>query len=156
MYKQELKRRDTKRTFGQVSNKKLEQLLAILKGPLKLTDTTDELFVRRKVLDYTNTIMNAAAEKAVAGGGSQSLTRKNNRIQFVECMTLDHVKPFYLKVNEVFQRHELDGRNSDNIPKDFYDVVVEQFNNAAFTPYSRLLPDLHNDFAAVFPLPFDD
>ena len=103
MYKQELKRRDTKRTFGQVSNKKLEQLLAILKGPLKLTDTTDELFVRRKVLDYTNTMMNAAAEKAVAGGGLQSLTRKNDRIRFVECMTLDHVKPLYIKVNEVFR-----------------------------------------------------
>ena len=50
----------------------------------------------------------------------------------------------------------MDGQNSDNIPKDFYDVVVEQFNNAAFTPYSPLLPDLHNDFAAVFPLPFND
>jgi hypothetical protein len=156
MYKQELKRRDTNRTFGQVSNKKLEQLLAILRGPLKLTDTTDELFVRRKVLDFTNAIMNAVAEKAVAGGGSRSLTRKNDRIRFVECMALDHIKPLYLKVNEVFRRHELDGRNSDNIPKDFYDVVVEQFNNAAFTPYSRLLPDLHNDFEARFLLPFDD
>ena len=50
----------------------------------------------------------------------------------------------------------MDGRNSDNIPKDFYDVVVEQFNNAAFTPCSRLLPDLHNNFAAVFALPFDE
>ena len=156
MYKQELKRRDTTRTFGQVSNKKLEQLLAILKGPLKLTDATDLLFVKRKVLDYTNTIMNAAAEKAIAGGGSRSLTRKNDRIRFVECMTLDHIKPLYMKVNEVFTRQELDGRNSDNVPKDFYDVVAEQFNNTAFTPYSRLLPDLHDDFAARFTLPFDD
>ena len=69
-------------------------------------------------------------------------------------MVLDHVKPLYLKVNEVLRRFELDGRNSDNVPADFYDVVVEQFNNAAFVPYSRVLPDLHEDYAVSFPLPF--
>jgi hypothetical protein len=47
----------------------------------------------------------------------------------------------------------LDGRKSDNIPDDFYDVVTREFNNEAFTPYSRPLPDLHDDFAEAMPLP---
>jgi hypothetical protein len=48
----------------------------------------------------------------------------------------------------------LDGRNSDNIPDDFYDVITREFNNKVFTPYSRPLPDLHDDFAEAMPLPF--
>ena len=56
-------------------------------------------------------------------------------------MVLDTVKPLYFKVNECMERYELDGRNSDNIPDDFYDVVTREFNDEAFTPYSRALPD---------------
>jgi hypothetical protein len=71
-------------------------------------------------------------------------------------MVLDTVKPLYFKVNECMERYELDGRNSNNIVEDFYDSISREFNNEAFTPYSRPLPDLHDDFAEAMPLPFSN
>ena len=155
MYKQEMRRRDKTCTYGQASNKNKQETLTLLKGPLKLTDPLDILFVRTKVLEYTNKILSAAAEKSVAGS-SRSQTKKNDRLRFVECMVLDHIKPLYLKVNEVMNRRQLDGRNSDNVPADFYNVVTQQFNDPSFAPYSRVLPDLHEDFACPIYLPFPD
>jgi hypothetical protein len=71
-------------------------------------------------------------------------------------MVLDTVKPLYFKVNECMEKYELDGRKAVNIPDDFYDVVTREFNNEAFTPYSRPRPDLHDDFAEAMPLPFSN
>ena len=83
------------------------------------------------------------------------LNSRDERLRFSEeCMVLDHIKPLYPKVNEVLRRFDIDGRNLD--PADFYDVVAEQFNSAAFVPYSCVLPDLHEDYAVFFPLPFPD
>ena len=154
MYKQELKWRDTTQSFEKVSNKKTQELLDILKGPLKITDPEDELFVRRKVLEYTNKIMNAAAERASDGRTRSQHWKVDRMMRFIECMALDNVKTLYLKVNECMARYEMDVRNSDNIPKDFYDVVCEEFNDAMFIPYSRVLPGLHEDLQkpSLFPL----
>jgi hypothetical protein len=155
MYKQEMRQRDKTCTYGQASNKNKQETLTLLKGPLKLTDPLDNLFVRTKVMEYTNKILSAAAEKSVAES-SRSQTKKNDRLRFVECMVLDHIKPLYLKVNEVMNRHQLDGRNSNNVPPDFYDVVTEQFNDPSFAPNSHVLPELHEDFACPIYLPFPD
>jgi hypothetical protein len=155
MYKQEIRRRDKTCAYGQAANKNKQETLTLLKGPLKLTDPLDILFVRTKVLEYTNKILSAAAEKSVAGS-SRTQTKKIDRLRFVECMVLDHIKPLYLKANEVMTRHQLDGRNSDNVPPDFYDVVTGQFNDPSFAPYSRVLPDLHEDFAVAICLPLPD
>ena len=67
MYRKELKRRDMAGKFGQVSNKTTLVMLAALKGPLKLTDPVDVAFVRTRVLEHTNKLLNAAAEKSIAG-----------------------------------------------------------------------------------------
>jgi hypothetical protein len=49
-------------------------------------------------------------------------------MRFIECMVRDSVKPLYFKVHEVMTRQELDGRNSTNVPTDFYDEVTKVFN----------------------------
>jgi hypothetical protein len=56
-------------------------------------------------------------------------------------------------VHEVMTRQELDGRNTTNVPTDFYDEVTKVFNDASFVPLSCRLPELHEDFAESFELP---
>jgi hypothetical protein len=75
---------------------------------------------------------------------TRTTLRSFERMRFVECMVLDSVKPLYLKVHEVMNRYELDGRNSEKSPPDFYDVVTDEFNNVEFAPVSRCLPHLHD------------
>jgi hypothetical protein len=50
----------------------------------------------------------------------------------------------------------MDGRNSDIVQEDFYDHVTKEFNNSNFVPLSRILPDLHDDFAESMELPLSD
>ena len=74
-YKQEMRRRDKTCTYGQAANKNKQETITLLKGPLKLTDPLDLLYVRTKVLAYSNKILSAAAEKSVAGS-SRNQTKK--------------------------------------------------------------------------------
>ena len=39
---------------------------------------------------------------------------------------------------------------------DFYDKVVEVFNNPLFVPHTAVLPDLHKHFAVSKPLPLKE
>ena len=53
-------------------------------------------------------------------------------------------------------RYEFDGRNSNTSEPDFYDRFTEEFNNQSFVPMSRVLPDLHYQFAVSTKLPLTD
>ena len=156
LYKQELRRRDPK--IG-LSNKKLENVLALLRGNLRVEDPADVSFVKQKAKEYTEMLVEAFPDDSTTTAGSnfsRIYLRKNDRMRFVECMVLDSVKPLYLKVNEVMTRHEMDGRNSTNVQHNFYDRVCEEYNTTSFVPVSRLLPDLHPDFENAYDLPLSE
>ena len=51
-------------------------------------------------------------------------------------------------------REELDGWNS-SLYKDFYEKVVDRFNNKEWIPNSLVLPNLHEDFKRSKPLPLN-
>jgi hypothetical protein len=134
MYKRELVRRDPLKTKGAPSNKKIEELLYLLRTTLALQDPADIIFVKKEVQDWTIHLLNFENQEAPTT--TRSVSRKIDRMRFVECMALDTVKPYYLKVNEVMTRYEMDGRNSDNVEPDFYDRVSEEFNKTDFVPFS--------------------
>jgi hypothetical protein len=133
MYKRELIRRDPLRTKGAPSNKKIEELLFLLRGTLALQDPADILLIKKKVQDWTDHLLNFENQEAPTT--TRSVSRKIDRMHFVECMALDTVKPYYLKVNEVMTRYGMDRRNSDNVGPNFYDCVSEEFNNTDLSPY---------------------
>jgi hypothetical protein len=153
LFKKELKRRDPK--IG-VSNKKIDNILELLRGKLCLKDAEDIAFIKSKVQQYTATLLGA-----VDGGStnkSSTVCRKYDRMRFIECMVLDNVKPLYFLTNEVMTRTELDSRNSVARSRrdDFFEQVSKEFNNAEFVPMSRIIPDLHEEFAEGVLLPLSE
>ena len=157
LYKKEVRRRDP--TIP-LSNKKIESILSLLRGQLRLNNSQDIQFVIKKKDEFTAALLNAVAASetnttttTTAATGSTRCCKKSDRMRFIECMVLDSVKPLYFKVHEVMTRQELDGRNSSNAPTDFYDEVTKVFNDASFVPLSRRIPELHEDFSDHFELP---
>ena len=155
MYKKELKRRN--KDAG-ISNKKTEDILALLREKHALTDAQDIEFVKSRVAHYTAKLQEyqeAESQKQPASS-SRTTSQRNDRMRFVECMVLDLVKPLYLRVNEVMTRYQMDGRNSERAEPDFFDVESDLFNDPSFVPLSRYLPDLHSDYSQRFLLPLEE
>ena len=66
----------------------------------------------------------------------------------------DSVRGAFGQAFTVKTREELDGWNS-SLYKDFYEKVVDRFNNKEWIPNSLVLPDLHEDFKRSKPLPLN-
>jgi hypothetical protein len=137
-------------------SRNIPELAAVLRDDLPITDSADIEYVRNKIDQHKEKLFELADEKAAKVSSTRTTFRSTERMRFVECMVLDSVKPLYLKVHEVMERHELDGRKSDNSPADFYDVVTKEFNNEEFVPFSRCLPHLNDRFSESTPLPLDN
>jgi hypothetical protein len=154
LYKKEVRRRDPK---AKVS-RNIPELAIVLRDELPLTDPADIEFVKEKVEYHKEKLSRLADEKAVKAKatGTRTTFRSLERMRFVECMVLDRVKPLYLRAHEVMDRQELDGRNSDQAPADFYDAVTEEFNNESFIPMSRCLPHLHDRLSEATELPLEE
>ena len=154
LFKKELKRRDPK--IG-VSNKKIDNILELLRGKLCLKDPDDIAFIKSKVKQYTATLL-GAVDSGSTNKSSTTVCRKYDRMRFIECMVLDNVKPLYFLTNEVMTRTELDSRNSVARSRrdDFFEQVSKEFNNADFVPMSRIIPDLHEEFAEGVLLPLSE
>ena len=58
-------------------------------------------------------------------------------------MFQDEVKGLYQKSQDYLSAAELDARNYVLKVVDFYDKVVEIFNDESFQPESKRIPDLH-------------
>ena len=61
-------------------------------------------------------------------------------------MVEDQICNAFGKAYHAKSHEELDGRNT-SLFQDFYELVVEQFNNSEWIPDSLVLPDLHKDYA---------
>ena len=52
----------------------------------------------------------------------------------------------YKQLHVSWTRQQLDGRNSDARAPDFYDLIVEKFNDTTWVPKSQIVAGLHPDF----------
>ena len=112
LYKKELRCCDPK---APISNKKLDSILPLLRGKLRIDDPEDIAFVKKRWRNkrwFCSLPSPRRCRRPPTSAARASNIRKFDRMRFVECMALDTVKPLYLKVNEVMTRYELDGRNS--------------------------------------------
>ena len=95
LYRKELKR--CNKDAG-IWNKNVPVILNLLREKYALTNLQDVEFVKSKLPDYTAKLQEFEAQKnpAPSTRTTQTTSRRNDRMRFVECMTLDAVKPFYL------------------------------------------------------------
>ena len=154
LYRRELRRRDPK---VRVSNRNTDELLELLRRTYPITSTGDIAYITSRIQTLVLTMAAAKRQHAATiAPNSRSVSRKSDRLRFIECMVLDVVKPLYLASQQVLLRYEMDGRKSTTAAPDFYDVVTEAFNDASFIPRTRCLPDLHPEFAERHELPLHD
>jgi hypothetical protein len=82
LYQKELKRRDS--SIG-VKNKKLDVILALLRGKLRITDAQDIVYVTEKIGEYAAQLLEAEdANKPQASSSTRQVSRKPDRMRFVE------------------------------------------------------------------------
>ena len=69
---------------------------------MRLTDAQDIAYVTKQIGEYTAQLLEAEdASRPQASSSTRQVSRKPDRMRFVEAMTLDSVKPYYLKVHKV-------------------------------------------------------
>ena len=66
----------------------------------------------------------------------------------------DSVRGAFGEAFAVKTREELDGRHSA-LYKDFYEKAADRFNDKEWIPNSLVLPNLHEDFKRLKPLPLN-
>lgn len=79
----------------------------------------------------------------------------DDRIRLIEAFLSDQAKPHMQSIQECFTRQQLDARNSDVAPKDYFDIVADVFNDAQWIPRTKAYPDLHPELADPRDVPFN-
>jgi hypothetical protein len=79
---------------------------------------------------------------------------ENNLRLYLACMT-DEARLLMTRKDDCLNRSELDGRNSSERPKTWYEKTAEIYNSEEIF-YTECLPDLHEDFAEPMALNLAD
>eukprot|EP00980_Cylindrotheca_fusiformis_P004425 scaffold945_cov82-Cylindrotheca_fusiformis.AAC.10 len=69
-----------------------------------------------------------------------------DRMRLISTMYEEDVLEAYRKSQRVMNRSQLDGRNSDASPSDFYELAAAKFNDPTWKATSKSLPTLHAAF----------
>ena len=72
---------------------------------------------------------------------------RDDKLRFILCFEDEAIWQKYVLTQDTFTLAELDGRNSEQKETDFYDLIVEKFNNDEHLTRTEVLPNLHDDFA---------
>ena len=144
--KQELLRRDPH--IKKIRGKKHPELVSLLSGTeYKVIDEIDIAFITERELELRTLLEDKEKEKEELAERARGPNITNSdRLRFVEVMLSDDVKTLYRSSQDILTRSGLDSRNSVMRVVDFYDKIVEVFNDKDFLPYSQSLPDLHENF----------
>ena len=81
----------------------------------------------------------------------------NDRLRWM--MAIDvcgDIRAAYMKVQNVFNREELDARKSSSATADFHDLIVEKFNDGMWIPQTTPNSELHSSFAESIVCPKRD
>ena len=153
LLKKEIKRR--KPDFKGLSNKKVDDLIAILKGDDMKLDDVDQRFVSRMEKEVKASLQQATDESMSASASSSKSVSisVDDRHRFVEAMLCDDAKDKLTSSQECLSREQLDARNSVMNVLGCFETVAETFNDPSFTPHLVAAPSLHPELAESRPLP---
>lgn len=124
-----------------------------------ITEVDDIEFITREVSDFESKLVAAANERsseAELHRGVEAWLGAEPFLRLYHVMMDDKVREAYTNLNNVLNRAELDARNSEARPPDFYDLACNLFNDNQFNPETHVYPDLHEDFKSPIKLLFKD
>ena len=143
----EIKRR-APNSQSNIKNKTVPQLQEVLKRfPL---DELDKAFVINKEQEYRETLLRDIA--AQEDRKREANVTRNDKLRFILCFDNEEIREKYALTQHAFTLAELDGRNSEQKEADFYDLIVEMFNDSELVTRTEVLPNLHDDFAMELPI----
>ena len=148
MLRQEILWRSPGHKIRKMKNNELLEVLA--SEELKIDNEVDKEYITDREKEYRLLLITKEdeAEKAIEDSRIPNITT-TDWLRYLEVMLSDEVKVLYRSSQDWLSRGNLDARNSVVCLFDFYDKVVEVFNNPEFIPETLKLPDLHEDFTGV-------
>ena len=139
--------------------KKHEQLVIALRSDeFNITNLSDINFIVSQESDLRSVFLEKQREtedESARRNESAQITT-GERMLFLEAVLSDEVKGLYKKSQDCLTAKELDARNSVLKMVDFYDQVLEVFNNDTVLPETKAVPDLHEDFQNSYILPLKE
>ena len=124
-----------------------------------ITDEEDIRWVKAEIGKHE-----ALLKKAVEGSkkiekdinSSDQWTGIHPWLMLIEVMATDSVQTAFKESGKwVTDRLEIDGRNSDQKPPEWYQIAAEKYNDPKFEPETGAHPQLHEDFAKPIKLTRD-
>jgi hypothetical protein len=131
-------------------NTKINDLVSELYSVhFELTDDVDIKYVKYEEREARKVVQEVVdnADKKPAAKDREAFVSKADRMRMICCFQDDAVVQAYKLSQEVWNRQQLDARNSTQRQPNFYDLIVAKFNDESWVPKSMALPDLHEDFA---------
>ncbi|CAB9521596.1 unknown protein [Seminavis robusta] len=122
-----------------------------------MSDVIDRVFVQLEEEKLFNMLTKAAEEKTETAKKNQTgaWVTLEPYLRLIECFFHDDNRELLMRTNKALTRDELDARNSDQRPVDYWEAVARIFNDDSYVFFSRMLPELHPTFADVIDLSFD-
>jgi hypothetical protein len=153
----EIKRRNPNHRVNK-KNRKINNLIDELYGTLEDPRDLDWIKHQERVLRvaFIAKVNNAKETTAAVSKSKTVPVTRHDRMRFICMFQDDDIVEAYRKTQEVLARTQLDARNSDARPHDFYDLAVAKFNDSAWVPASEVDSDLHEDFAEPIQYPKRD
>ena len=146
LLKKEIKRRNP--DFKGLSNKKADDLIAILKGnnDMKLGEK-DKRFIANMENQLKTSLQKVIDESASDSPSGNVNIGIGDKHRLIEAMLCDEAKAKLASSQECLSREQLDARNSVVNVLGYFETVAETFNSTSFTPRLAAVPTLHPDLA---------
>jgi hypothetical protein len=114
-----------------------------------ITKSEDVLFIKKKIDSIRRLFVRADATNAKLDSRNLRWVGAAPHIRFMHCyIPLDHMRLLFIDFQQCQTKDQLDGRNNpETKQQDFWEQVVQLFNDPTFNPTSYVFPFLHDDYA---------
>ena len=131
-----------------IKNKSLYDLMNELQNVCSVDqkDTDYICHLERQTRLNIQAMINNHLERTDATKEKTPQQTRADRMRLICCFQDESIVEAYKKSQEVMVRTQLDARNSDQRGPNFYDLIVEKFNDSSWIPKSAADETLHEDF----------
>jgi hypothetical protein len=160
LLKEEVRRRaDIRKEKVRCSNWSRPKLMDWLKAHPDM-DKANDVFLKKAEAELYNALKASAEESAALKKDKLADSNWNCMkpwLRLYLCTIEDDALEAVKVKHDCDDRDVLDaGRNHDEAPMTFEEIVAELYNDDTFIPITESLPDLHYDFSEPIALPFDE
>ncbi len=147
----EITRRDPTQKPNAKNRTQAELLGTLRKIPL--SNPEDIEYIKAEELKFRNTftaqLVGEEEEQAEKSGRLTS----TDRLRFISLFVTDDIKEAYLVSQRCKDRTELDYSNSEKAAVEWYDLLVELFNDAGYEVQTVVVSNLHDEFEVSIDCP---